>query len=147
MRHSRIELTMGVYTDPMLLDIRGALDALPALPLTGSSGSGREAARATDSDDHLARMVAPTVAPTLDNSSTELSFAVKTVGDRNAREEVLALDVTSGTVKTKQPLTIPVSGCSEVGATGLEPVTPSVSKCVDTLSFFAGFLVNSRILR
>lgn len=30
MRHSDIRLTMGVYTDPKLLDVRGALDALPA---------------------------------------------------------------------------------------------------------------------
>src|SRR5262249_12489199 len=33
MRHSDIKLTMNVYTDPKLLDVRGALDALPALPL------------------------------------------------------------------------------------------------------------------
>ena len=28
MRHSKLELTMKVYTDPKLLDVRGALDAL-----------------------------------------------------------------------------------------------------------------------
>jgi integrase len=33
MRHSKIELTMNVYTDPRLLDVRGALDVLPSLPL------------------------------------------------------------------------------------------------------------------
>ena len=33
MRHSTIDLTMNVYTDPKLLDVQGALDALPALPL------------------------------------------------------------------------------------------------------------------
>lgn len=33
MRHSRIDLTMNVYTDPKLLDVHGALDALPKLPL------------------------------------------------------------------------------------------------------------------
>jgi hypothetical protein len=33
MRHSDIKLTMGVYTDRKLLDVAGALDALPALPL------------------------------------------------------------------------------------------------------------------
>src|SRR5262249_7966415 len=37
MRHSKIDLTMNVYTDPALLDVRGALDALPALPLTGGT--------------------------------------------------------------------------------------------------------------
>jgi hypothetical protein len=35
MRHADINLTMGVYADPKLLDIRDALDALPALDLAG----------------------------------------------------------------------------------------------------------------
>ena len=30
MRHSRIELTMNLYTDPVLLDVAGAVNALPA---------------------------------------------------------------------------------------------------------------------
>ncbi|MCE9608241.1 MAG: tyrosine-type recombinase/integrase [Planctomycetia bacterium] len=34
MRHSSIDLTMNTYTDPKLLDVHAALDALPALPLT-----------------------------------------------------------------------------------------------------------------
>ena len=29
MRHSRIELTMNLYTDPALLDIAGAINSLP----------------------------------------------------------------------------------------------------------------------
>ena len=29
MRHSRIELTMNYYTDPILLDVAGAVGALP----------------------------------------------------------------------------------------------------------------------
>ena len=29
MRHSRIELTMNLYTDPALLDIAGAVNSLP----------------------------------------------------------------------------------------------------------------------
>ena len=33
MRHSKPELTANVYTDPKLLDVAGALDALPALTL------------------------------------------------------------------------------------------------------------------
>jgi integrase len=36
MRHSKLDLTMNVYTDPRLLDVRGALDVLPALPLDGA---------------------------------------------------------------------------------------------------------------
>ncbi len=46
MRHSKIDLTMNVYTDPALLDVRGALDALPTLPLSGEQAD-REAAQAT----------------------------------------------------------------------------------------------------
>ena len=34
MRHSSLELTMNVYTHPSLLDVAGALDALPSLSLT-----------------------------------------------------------------------------------------------------------------
>jgi len=33
MRHSNIHLTMNVYTDPSLLDVAGALEALPDLSL------------------------------------------------------------------------------------------------------------------
>jgi hypothetical protein len=35
MRHSSIDLTMNTYTDPRLLDVAGAMDALPDLPLDG----------------------------------------------------------------------------------------------------------------
>ncbi len=44
MRHAKIDMTMNVYTDPKLLDVAGALDTLPALPLDG--GPRREAATA-----------------------------------------------------------------------------------------------------
>jgi integrase len=38
MRHSKIELTMSVYTDPRLLDVKDALNVLPALALEESAG-------------------------------------------------------------------------------------------------------------
>lgn len=37
MRHSRIELTTNYCTDPTLLDMVGAINALPAFSRTGSS--------------------------------------------------------------------------------------------------------------
>ena len=37
MRHSKPELTANIYTDPKLLDVAGAIDALPALPLSPKS--------------------------------------------------------------------------------------------------------------
>src|SRR6476659_8520498 len=51
MRHSDIKLTMGVYTDPRLLDVRGAVEKLPALPLPGGqNGTTQGAARLTGTD-------------------------------------------------------------------------------------------------
>ena len=35
MRHSSLDLTMNVYTDRSLLDVRGAVEALPELALKG----------------------------------------------------------------------------------------------------------------
>ncbi len=57
MRHSDPSLTANVYTDPRLLDVHGALDSLPALPLADGPETGRESVRATGTDDH--RSVAP----------------------------------------------------------------------------------------
>jgi integrase len=77
MRHSDIKLTMNVYTDPALLDVRGALDVLPPLPLGGELPE-KEALQATGTDGdsrHGVHLVAPTVAPTPDNSSTILATA------------------------------------------------------------------------
>jgi len=49
MRHSTLELTMNVYTDPRLLDVAGALDVLPDLPLDGRPDA--ERMRATGTND------------------------------------------------------------------------------------------------
>jgi hypothetical protein len=64
MRHSRIDLTMNVYTDPKLLDVDGAIQSLPALPLDTNPASDREVIAATGTDNPRPKCVAPTVAPT-----------------------------------------------------------------------------------
>jgi integrase len=77
MRHSDIKLTMNVYTDPALLDVRGALNALPQLPLAGGQAEG-EALRATGTQGdfrHGVYLVAPVVAPTPDNPGATRSLA------------------------------------------------------------------------
>src|SRR5207248_3080499 len=68
MRHSDIKLTMNVYTDPRLLDVLGALDVLPALPLDADRG---QAAAAMGTDDRETR----TLAPTSDKPGQGLSIA------------------------------------------------------------------------
>ncbi|MFW6106709.1 MAG: site-specific integrase, partial [bacterium] len=45
MRHSRIELTMNLYTDPVLLDVAGAVQSLPAFAIAEHSESRRPQAR------------------------------------------------------------------------------------------------------
>ena len=47
MRHSTPTLTANVYTDPKLLDVAGALDALPALPLDAKPQADRQRATGT----------------------------------------------------------------------------------------------------
>lgn len=74
MRHSDPSLTANVYTDPKLLDVAGALDALPALPLDASSRPKRE--RMTGTDD--ARQHAPKHAPASVKPATNESTADKT---------------------------------------------------------------------
>ena len=107
MRHSDIKLTMNVYTDPALLDVRGALDSLPALPLQGEQGEG-EAVRATGTDGAAARTVAPMVAPTPDNLSATQSLAGKPAGAGLPNTPA----VSGSADKEKGPLSIPDSGPS-----------------------------------
>ncbi|WP_068259612.1 tyrosine-type recombinase/integrase [Rubripirellula obstinata] len=79
MRHSRIDLTMNVYTDPRLLDVSGAVDALPTLIPTEATTA---TLRATGTHDHRTgsvqpspRTVAPTVAPEFDKACQNVSQA------------------------------------------------------------------------
>ncbi len=77
MRHSRIDLTMNVYTDPRLLDVSGAVGALPTLnPTEAKPVPGR----ATGTHDQrsppaqLSRNVAPTVSPKSVQASQNMSL-------------------------------------------------------------------------
>lgn len=79
MRHSDIKLTMMTYTDPKLLDVQGALDALPSLPLNDASRSQREVAKATGTDDlrvsAVKSSVTPTVTPAADVSGHSVTLS------------------------------------------------------------------------
>ncbi|MGE5610351.1 MAG: tyrosine-type recombinase/integrase [Bacillota bacterium] len=75
MRHSDIKLTMGVYTDPKLLDVRGALNVLPALPLDGSDPTTQSVTMTgTDSapvQNATSPIALPIALPTGQSSTTE----------------------------------------------------------------------------
>ena len=80
MRHSTIDLTMNTCTDPKLLDVQGALNALQALDLNPRSTIDRQTMRATGTDDRDARpdtrhsVIA--VAPNSGKTGQTVSFAV-----------------------------------------------------------------------
>ena len=52
MRHSDIDLTMNVYTDPTLLDRHGAVNSLPTMN-SNANPTKRERQKATGTDDVL----------------------------------------------------------------------------------------------
>ncbi len=136
MRHSTIDLTMNVYTDPKLLDVHGALDALPALPLDPVSQPETRVLTSTGTDYSTASRFAPKFAPTHDNSSKLPSIAVKTTAGESSSTEPLTIVVSGDAVKRSDPLTIAVSGSQEGWLTGLEPVTPrSTIWCSNRLSY------------
>ena len=97
MRHSAIDLTMNVYTDPKLLDVYGALDSLPSLNLNPSPSTERAAMRATGTNDqdampslrHPVSLVAPPVAPNSGKRGQTVSFAVisSDVGDERVTQQ------------------------------------------------------------
>jgi len=123
MRHSKLDLTMNVYTDPRLLDVHGALDVLPSLPL---GGGGQERQRATGTAGPESAL-APMLAPKADESSK--SWSTRNKGATRPLDQAgePTVDVSACHVNRKTPLTIAVNGVLEVGDTGLEPVTPSLS--------------------
>jgi hypothetical protein len=122
MRRRKIEMTMNVYTDPKLLDLAGALKALPNLPLNDQTPN--NSGKLTDTGRSV---VAPTVAPTRCNGGQSKSNLHKSANDYEHERDSRRFDVSRDGVKTRNPLTKAVNGCREMGATGLEPVTPSVS--------------------
>ena len=100
MRHSDIRLTMGVYTDPRLLDVRGALDVLPSLPLDASD---RKAGRATGTDG-VDEKFALQFAQTLCKLKQSESSADKMTGEGSGSEQVGCIAVSADSVNEKGPL-------------------------------------------
>jgi integrase len=110
MRHASLDMTMQVYTDPKLLDVRGALDSLPMLPLNAGQSDIAESARATGTNGLRQCSLAPTLAPTSDKRVQKPSSAVKTAGVTLGMNGRGGVDVTSEKDKRREPLTRAVNG-------------------------------------
>ena len=82
MRHSKVDLTMNVCTDPKLLDVHGALDSLPTLELDSRPQTEAQSMRATGTDCwdvgvasiHAQSFVEPDVVPDSGKPRHFLSF-------------------------------------------------------------------------
>ncbi len=131
MRHSKIDLTMNVYTDPKLLDVHGALNALPMLDLTSSPNTEAQTMRATGTDgrdpsvvsNHTQSSVAPDVAPTSGNPGHLVSFSGilgSLQGDRPQASEEQQM---SSKPNEKASFAAKTNEASEGWLTGFEPAT------------------------
>ena len=108
MRHSTIDLTMNVYTDPRLLDVHDAVETLPALPLDGGQSIIPNVARGTGTDDLPLCAVAPAVAPTPDSSSEFGSIAGKRAPVPGRFSELAEIVLNAGNIKRSALLTTAV---------------------------------------
>jgi hypothetical protein len=110
MRHSTIDLTMNVYTDPKLLDVAGAMEALPALPLVVGEASEAVAAKATGTDDSAL----PSLVPTTGKPCILGSILDKAAAEVERIGEVGTIAASVCPVNRKDPLTTLVNGSSGV---------------------------------
>jgi hypothetical protein len=114
---------MNVYTDPKLLDVAGAMDALPSLSLVASESN---VARATGTDNSAVSQFAPGFAPTTGKTITLQSIVDKAANNAERIVEGKTIAVTAFLVKRNKPLTSTVNGLHQERETGLEPATSSL---------------------
>lgn len=129
MRHSDPKLTANSYTDPRLLDVHGAIEALPSLPLNDTRKNDSETMRATGTASQLV----PLLVPASDKMGQTETFAGKVTAHLSEQDETVASCKTP-LIKRKNASKEAISfEASQVGATRRR------------LNFFWGhFLVGSR---
>ncbi len=114
MRHGSLELTMNAYTDPRLLDVAGALDVLPALPLDDEA----DQQRATGTTDNVACALAPMLAPNLGNHSTPGATVDKSALCAALGQSAVSVDAVDGKQTPSRQV--------KQRAIGFEPTTSSL---------------------
>ncbi len=125
MRHSDPSLTANVYTDPKLLDIGGALDALPALPLNAEPSNAREQARALKTGTCDTFPLAPLLAPTGDQRGQTEGNPGKTKPVAVLRFPEPAVAVSAYPDNEKRGLTASVRPLHSIGPRRFELLTSS----------------------
>ncbi len=114
MRHSTIDLTMNTYTDPRLLEVHQALEALPSLPIAG----GRR-----EDVSNVSGQLAPVLAPTTDPHGQTVSSCDNAGTSEASIRPSREVDVTGGPGRNWRPLSSADNGPRRIGVTGFEPAT------------------------
>jgi integrase len=96
MRHSDIKLTMGVYTDPRLIDTREAVEKLPALPLLNGS---------IEADS----VTCPVTCPTVHTSQFGATLGIYRGDDDEANEEKPVVGIGTDFKEKPSETGVPVS--------------------------------------
>ena len=116
------------YTDPKLLDVLGALETLPSLPLVGVADVGQlpaqSAVSAMGTDDSTSRQFAPGFAPTRGKTCRSLASVVKMTAEKGDHEDTDAIAISGCGVKRKDPLTTVVNESCEWAMRGSNPRLP-----------------------
>jgi len=123
MRHSSIDLTMNVYTDPKLLDVAGALDSLPNLSLDHKPTAEPNVLSATGTTDLTPSQFAPKFAPTTGKPSTNWSIPDRTAVDASKPDRRMKNVASAMADKEIRPLSSSDKSRHKVGVTGFEPAT------------------------
>ena len=121
MRHSTIDLTMNVYTDPKLLDVAGAVELLPSLPLAREdrqSGSRQNVLSATGTNDLTPSPLVPVLVPTSGQPRVLRSTPVHESNRAASGAMAAGLAATACPVNEKNPLTTAANGFFKWAAPG-----------------------------
>lgn len=117
---------MNVYTDPELLDVEGAIQKLPSLPLLAGPEEGGQGG------SEASKSVAPIVAPNGDQTCHFEANPDKSAGDAGASGSTLAVVVSGYAGNKKPPLTGPVSGGHLERVMGALPTTTASATLCST---------------
>ena len=122
MRHSSIDLTMNVYTDPRLLDVQGAVESLPSMSATSDPTENRQRI-AVGAENFAHCSVTPTVTPDADFSSLLQSTPVTLTTFPVVETVANTTDANSVNTNEKRSPLANNGERSEIGLAGFEPTT------------------------
>jgi hypothetical protein len=126
MWHSTIDLTMNTYTDPKLLDVAGAVEALPALRLADGTQRGAAALSATGTDDSTPSPPVTVPVPTSGKPRVLQSIIDRVASVAEKIRDRGTVAVSAYAVKENNPLTSVVNGLRQVERRRIELPTSAL---------------------